>query len=212
MIKNDLPNNIAIFPLSNAIFFPRTILPLNIFENRYLQLVSDCMKEDRMFGMVQPKNRKDDKSEVYQVGCLGKIVNFNETKDKRFVINLSGIIRFKIKEEIKNDKLYRKFIVDYSDFMNDLNEKKNDEVNMDKSSLINKIKLFFERLNYSVEISELMKLNFDQLINTVCMISPFTVEEKQKLIETIKLEDKFKVLDEIINFNLLDFQENKTIQ
>ncbi|MBA1338714.1 MAG: hypothetical protein FD546_000140 [Pelagibacterales bacterium] len=212
MIKNNLPRNIAIFPLSNAIFFPRTILPLNIFENRYLQLVDDCMKKDRMFGMVQPKNRSNNKTEVYKVGCLGKIINFNETKDKRFVINLSGIIRFKIKEETKNEKLYRKFTVDYSDFIDDLKEKKSEDLNLNKNNLLNKIKLFFEKLNYSIEFKELVKLNFDQLINTVCMISPFSIEEKQKLIETVKLEDKFKVLDEIINFNLLDFQENKTIQ
>ena len=143
---------------------------------------------------------------------MGKIINFRETNDKRFVINLSGIIRFKIKEEIKNDKLYRKFIVDYSDFIDDLKKNQNEEFDFNKNSLLNKIKIFFQKLNYSVEYNELMKLNFDQLINTVCMISPFSAVEKQKLIETVKLEEKFKVLDEIINFNLLDFQENKTIQ
>ena len=101
MKKNNLPNKIPIFPLSGAIFFPRTILPLNIFEERYIQLVNDSMKENRMFGMVQPKNKKSSLPEVYKIGCLGKIVSFNETKDKRFIISLSGIIRFKIKNEIK---------------------------------------------------------------------------------------------------------------
>ena len=212
MIKNNLPNKISIFPLSNAIFFPRTILPLNIFEDRYIQLVDDCMKEDRMFGMVQPKNRTDNNSEVYHVGCLGKIVSFNETVDKRFIISLSGIIRFRIKDELKKERLYRRFSVDYSDFLNDLGEKKNEEINFEIESLIKKIKLFFETTNYSLNYNELVKLNFDQLINTICMISPFSVEEKQKLIETIKIKDKFKILDEIINFNLLDSRENKTFQ
>ena len=120
--KNNFPNKIAIFPLSNAIFFPRTILPLNIFEDRYIQLVSDCMKENRMFGMVQPKNKKDMLPEVYDIGCLGKIISFNETIDKRFIINLSGIIRFRIKEEVKTNKLYREFKVNYSDFIYDLED------------------------------------------------------------------------------------------
>ena len=212
MKKNELPENIAIFPLSNAVFFPRTVLPLNIFENKYIQLVSDCMKEQRLFGMIQPKKRSADKPEVYRVGCLGKIVSFNETSDKRFIITLSGIIRFRIKEELDNKKLYRKFNVDYSDFINDLEVEKNEKTSNDKKNLLNKIKLFFHKINYEVELNELNKLNFDQLISTICMISPFSIEEKQKLIETIKIEDKIKILEEIINFNLFDLQNNNTVQ
>ena len=157
MKKEDLPNRISVFPLSNAIFFPRTILPLNIFEDRYLQLVEDCMKEGRLFGMVQPRNSEGTSPEVYSVGCLGKIISFNETSDKRFIINLSGIIRFRIKRELEKSKMYRNFEVDYSEFLSDL-------------------------------------------------------EEKQKLVEIIKIEDKIKTLNEIISFNLVDFQENKTVQ
>tara|TARA_B100000029_G_scaffold178474_1_gene175851 strand:+ start:388 stop:1026 length:639 start_codon:yes stop_codon:yes gene_type:complete len=212
MKKENFPNKIPIFPLSSAIFFPRTILPLNIFEDRYIQLVNDCMKENRMFGMVQPKNRKGISPEVYKIGCLGKIVSFNETEDKRFIISLSGIIRFKIKNEIKKEKLYRIFEVDYSDFLNDLEEDKNQIINFDKKDLLTKIKIFFQKINYPIDYSELAKLNLHQLVNTVSMISPFSVEEKQKLIETIKIEDKLKVLSEVINFNLLDFEENKTVQ
>jgi uncharacterized protein len=212
MKKNNLPSDIPIFPLSNAFFFPKTILPLNIFEERYIELVSDCIKKDRMFGVVQPKTKLMGKPEVYQVGCLGKIINFTETDDRRFVINLSGVIRFKIQEELNHEKLYRKFRVDYSDFLHDLENKQNEMVNIDKKILLNKIKIFFEKIDYSIEFEELSKLNFDQLISTVCMISPFSVEEKQKLIETKKIEDKYKILNEIISFNLIDFQENKTIQ
>ena len=212
MKKNNFPNKIPIFPLSSAIFFPRTILPLNIFEDRYIQLVNDSMKENRMFGMVQPKNRKGISPEVYKIGCLGKIISFNETKDKRFIISLSGIIRFKIKNEIKKEKLYRIFEVDYSQFLNDLEEEKNQMINFDKKDLLKKIKLFFQKINYPIDYNELIKLNLHQLVNTVSMISPFSVEEKQKLIETIKIEDKLKILSEVINFNLLDFEENKTVQ
>jgi len=210
--KNNFPNKIAIFPLSSAIFFPRTVLPLNIFEDRYIQLVNDCMKESRMFGMVQPKSKKGSPPEVYNIGCLGKIISFNETKDKRFIISLSGIIRFRIKNEVKREKLYRNFQVDYSEFLTDLDEKKDEEINCDKKNLLNKIKIFFRKINYPIDNNELMKLNLDQLTSTVSMISPFSIEEKQKLIETVSIKEKIKTLDEIISFSLVDFQENKTVQ
>ena len=207
----ELPKNISVFPLANAVFFPRTILPLNIFEDRYIQLVNDCMKGERMFGMVQPKNRKSKIPEVYEVGCLGKIVSFNETTDNRFIISLSGIIRFRIKNELKKENLYRKFNVDYSEFLNDLNEK-NEIINISKDNLLKKIKVFFHKIQYQVNYKELEKLNLDQLISTVCMVSPFSIEEKQKLIETIKISDKISVLEEIIKFNSIETFESKTIQ
>jgi len=212
MEKNKLRNKIAVFPLSNAIFFPKTILPLNIFEDRYIQLVNDCMKEDRMFGMIQPKSKMNKSPDVYKIGCLGKIISFNETADKRFIISLSGLIRFRVKNELVQKKLYRKFDVDYSEFLDDLKEKQNQQINYNKNNFLNKIKKFFQKINYSIDHNELLKLDFEQLINTVCMISPFSVEEKQKLIESLKIEDKIKLLDEIINFNLFEYQENKTIQ
>ena len=212
MTKNELPNNIAIFPLSNAIFFPRTILPLNIFEDRYLQLVRDCMKNNRMFGMIQPKAMVGKNVEIYKVGCLGKIISFNETNDSRYVISLSGISRFKIKEEITDEKLYRNFKVTYDDFLDDLISNKKNIIKLEKENLLKKVKLYFNKINYSIEMKELAKIELDQLINTVCMVSPFSTGEKQKLIETINLEDRFKILDEIISLSLFDLEENKTIQ
>ena len=144
---------------------------------------------------------------------LGKIISFNETDDKRFIITLSGVVRFKVKKEIDTEKLYRKFDVDYKDFIGDLQfDEKKGTVNFDKKNLLNKIRTYFRKKNYSVELDELLKLNLDQLISTVCMISPFSIEEKQKILETIKIQDKLKILEEIINFNLVDAQENKTIQ
>ena len=212
MIENNLPNKIAIFPLSNAIFFPRTILPLNIFEDRYLQLVDDCMKGNRMFGMVQPRNSSGVSPEVYNVGCLGKIISFNETADKRFIITLLGLTRFEIKKELKKKKLYRSFEVDYSEFLDDLKVKKDETLSSEKKNLLNKIQVFFEKINYPVKFSELSKLDLDELISNVSMISPFSIEEKQKLIETKQISSKIKILNEIINFNLLNFGGNKTIQ
>ena len=212
MKKEDLPKIISIFPLSNAIFFPRTILPLNIFEDRYLQLVDDCMKGKRMFGMVQPRNSTGLSPEVYSVGCLGKIISFNETTDKRFIITLLGLTRFRIKKELKKEKLYRSFEVDYSEFLNDLEIKKDESFILEKKNLLKIIQFFFEKINYPVKYNELSKLDLDELISNVSMISPFSVEEKQKLIETKKIDNKIKVLSEIINSNLLDYEESKTIQ
>ena len=212
MKNNNFPKKISIFPLSNAIFFPNTVLPLNIFEDRYIQLVNDCMKEERIFGMVQPKSKNGSSPEVYDVGCLGKIISFNETADSRFVISLSGIIRFRIKKEVDEKKLYRKFDVDYSEFLDDLDHEKNQMASYNKVNFLNKLKTYFQKINFPIDYKELAKLNLDQLISTVCMISPFSSEEKQKLIETITIEDKFNLLNEIISFNLYDFEENKTIQ
>ena len=212
MKKENLPNKIPVFPLSNAIFFPRTILPLNIFEDRYLQLVDDCMKGNRIFGMVQPRKSTGISPEVYSVGCLGKIISFNETTDKRFIITLLGVTRFKIKKELQKEKLYRLFEVDYSEFLDDLEIKKDETFSAEKKNLLNKIQVYFEKINYPVKYSELTKLDLDELISNVSMISPFSIEEKQKLIETKKIDNKIKILSEIINFNLLNFGENKTIQ
>ena len=212
MLEKELPKKISVFPLSNAIFFPRTILPLNIFEKRYLQMVSDSMKENKLFGMVQPKIQKNKNMGLYKVGCLGKIISFNETKDNRFIIALSGITRFKITEEVNNNKLYREFIVDYSEYLKDLKKNEIEEKKYEKNNLLKKVELLFNKMDCYVELKEFKKLSLDQLINTISMVSPFSVEEKQKLIETIEVEDKFKTLDDIINFNLLDTQNIKTIQ
>ena len=211
MNKKNLPNNIAVFPLSDAIFFPNTVLPLNIFEDRYIELINDCMKQGRMFGMIQPKNRLSKSPEVYQVGCLGKIISFNETRDKRFIINLSGISRFRIKEEIKSNKNYREFKVDYSDFQGDLETTKI-EKNYNLKQLLIRAKILFEKRNFLIDWNEVEKLNIDQLIPTICMISPFSIQEKQKLIETVRIEDNIGLLEELINLNILDNLENKTIQ
>ena len=207
---NNLPKNISVFPLSEVVFFPKTILPLNIFEKRYIQLVNDCMKDQRLFGMIQPK-KTGRAQDVYEVGCLGKIINFNETGDGRFIINLSGVVRFRIIKELNSSKLYRKFSVDYSDFLQDLKIVKNN-AKYNKKDFLKKIEFFFKKKNYLININELEKYNFEQLINTLCMISPISVVEKQKLIETTSSEEKIQLLDNIINFNLADRFKNKTIQ
>ena len=208
MIIDDLPKKIAVFPLTGAIFFPKTTLPLNIFEKRYIQLVDDCMKEKKLFGMIQSKSKTD----IYSIGCLGKIVSFNETADNRFIIALLGVTRFKIRKELETKKLYREFEVDYKDFTDDLLPLQMDQDKFDNKLLLKKIKLFLDKKKYLIKFSELEKLSFDEMINAISMISPFSVEEKQKLVEAPSIHEKAKALDEIVNFNLLDDFNSKTLQ
>ena len=150
---NNLPKKISVFPLSDVVFFPKTVLPLNIFEKRYIEMINDCMKDKRLIGMIQPK-KKGVAQDVYEVGCLGKIINFNETSDGRFIINLSGIIRFRIMKELISSRLYRKFSVDYSDFLQDLKIVKNN-AKYNKKDFLKKIEIFFKKKNYLINLNEL---------------------------------------------------------
>ena len=119
---NNFPRIISVFPLSNFIIFPNTTVPLNIFEPRYLDMVNDSMKSDKLIGMIQPKNSKDENNvpKLHNVGCLGKIVSFRETEDGRYLIEIKGKIRFQIINELNTDKKYRSVEVDYNDYLNDL--------------------------------------------------------------------------------------------
>ena len=137
-MKN-LPDIIPIFPLSGVIYFPKTNLPLNIFEKRYLDLVNDTYYKDKLMGMVQSQRNQD---KVYKIGCLGKISDLQKSEDGRILINLTGITRFKILDEVKSDKLYREFKVDYKKFEIDL---ENNTEDSNTESLIEKAKVFFKK-------------------------------------------------------------------
>jgi uncharacterized protein len=201
------PEIIPVFPLSGVIYFPKTNLPLNIFEKRYLDLVNDAYNKNKLMGMIQFK--REDNS-VYKVGCLGKISDYQKSKDGRILINLTGITRFEILDEIINDKLYREFKVNYKIFEEDLSEKKT-EIN--SSELITKAKIFFERNGLLLNWKEFEKLDQTQKVNTLSMISPIANEEKQKLLETTSLEEKVKTLENIISFYLHEVNfSNQTIQ
>jgi uncharacterized protein len=201
------PDIIPVFPLSGVIYFPKTNLPLNIFEQRYMNLVNDAYEKNKLMGMVQSKRENDS---VYNVGCLGKISDYQKSKDGRILINLSGIIRFTILDEIPNDKLYREFKVNYKIFEDDLSEMKNKTIS---SNLMEKAKTFFQRNGLLLNWKEFEKLDQIQKINTLSMISPITNEEKQKLLESISLEEKIKTLENIISFYLYEINfNNKTIQ
>ena len=201
------PDQIPIFPLSGVIYFPKTNLPLNIFEKRYLDLVNDAIKKDKLMGMIQSKKSDD---EVYKIGCLGKISDYQKSDDGRILINLTGLTRFEVLEEKTNAKLYREFKVNYKKFILDLKPIK-EEINIEP--LMNKVKIFFKKSGLLLNWKEFEKLNQVQKINTLSMIAPVTNEEKQKLLESVSLEEKVKVLINIVNFYLheVDFS-NRTLQ
>jgi Lon protease-like protein len=210
-MKDNFPSHLPVFPLSGVIYFPKTNLPLNIFEKRYLDLVNDCMSSNKLMGMVQSKKNGE---EVYNIGCLGKISDFKKSQDGRIIINLAGITRFEIKKEINNNKLYRQFDVDYKKFENDLTENKiNNSDNNKIRILLEKTKKFFSKYDLLINWNEFQKLNLSQQINTLSMIAPISNEEKQKLLEVITLEEKTKILSEIIEFYLYEKDTyKKTIQ
>ena len=212
-MKN-LPTNLPIFPLSNFIIFPKTTVPLNIFEPRYLDMVNDSMKSDKMIGMIQPKNsiNKDNNPELHQVGCVGKITSFKETEDGRYLIELKGLTRFDKIEEIKSEKKYRILKVNYENFSQDLISRK-DEIKFSDLELIFKdLKALFEKKGFIINWKALEKQSLDETINALAMASPFTLEEKQILLEAENLDLRKNKIAEILKTYTFDIYENNTLQ
>ena len=214
MKKEDLPKKISVFPLSNFIIFPKTTVPLNIFEPRYLDMVNDCMKSNKLIGMIQPKSleNKDNLPELHDIGCLGKITSFKETEDGRYMIELKGLIRFKVIKEIKSQNIYREYEVDFKDYYHDLSEKK-EELKFSELELIFKdLKLLFEKRGFVINWKELEKQSLDEIINALSMASPFTLEEKQVLLEARNLSLRKNKIAEILSTYAYDVFNNTTLQ
>jgi uncharacterized protein len=210
-MKQEFPKTIPVFPLSGVIFFPKTNLPLNIFENRYLELVKDSIKNDKLMGMIQTKKNGN---EVYKIGCLGRISDYEKSDDGRMLVNLTGVIRFEIAKEIENKKLYREFEVNYDKFNKDIVNENLQTIDQDNINLLmEKTKLFFKKNGLLLNWNEFKKLERTQQINTLAMIAPVSNQEKQKMLETISINDKTKTLSDIIEFYLHGSSINsKTVQ
>ena len=209
-MDSNFPKKISVFPLRGAIFFPKTNLPLNIFEKRYVNMVEDALKSDKYIGMVQSKQVEGD---VFKVGCLGKIDRHEKTSDGRILINLSGLSRFKIDEEINNDKLYREFIVNYDDFKEDTRLKEYTVKNEILEKLIDNSKKYFYQQGVLIDWKEISKLKAFEQIYTLAMISPFSVSEKQKVLEIPDLNEAASTLNEITKFGFYeDLNDKDTLQ
>ena len=210
-ISKKLPTKIHIFPLSNFIVFPETTVPLNIFENRYLQMIDDSMSTNRIIGMIQPKNNLKN-PELFDVGCASKITSFNETDDGRYLIIVKGLGRFKKKKEITNEKLYRELIVEYEPFRNDENIENESIEFSNLKKILDELKLLFEKKGYQINWKDLESQSVHQTLSALSMASPFTIQEKQILLETKNLEDRKLKFEEILNTYNTDYSGLKTIQ
>ena len=213
MKKQDLPKIIPVFPLSNFIIFPDTTVPLNIFEPRYVEMINDSMKTNKFIGLIQPK-KSNVKSilDLHETGCLGKITNFKDTLDGRYLIELSGLVRFKITKEIKNNKPYRQCEINFKDYQEDLNFQKQEIKFSDLELIFKDLKLLFEKKGYIINWKSLEKQNLNETINALAMASPFSLEEKQILLESKNLETRKNKLAEILTTYNYDNFDNTTIQ
>jgi len=210
----DLPNQIPLFPLSNFIIFPKTTVPLNIFEPRYIEMVNNCMKSNKLLGMIQPKSFSNDinKPELHNIGCLGKITSFKETEDNRYLIDLKGIIRFKIFKEIKSSFQYREYEVDFKDYHQDLEEKQEKIQFSDLELIFKDLKALFDKRGFIVNWKSLEKQSLNETINALSMASPFTLEEKQVLLEAKNLDIRKNKIAEILSTYSHDVFNNNTLQ
>ena len=207
-----LPKIISVFPLSNFVIFPNTSVPLNIFEPRYIEMIDNSMKTDRIIGMIQPKKQKDGIPQLYNVGCAGKITSFNETEDGRYLIVINGISRFKILKEINNNKPYRECEISFDEYIEDTKENYNEIKFTDLELIFKNLKTLFKKKGYLINWKELEKQSLDQTLNALVMASPFSLEEKQALLETININKRKIELEKILNTYVVDEFSNKTIQ
>ena len=210
----ELPKILPIFPLSNFIIFPKTTVPLNIFEPRYIDMINDSMKSNKLIGMIQPKRTAENLSPpiLHNIGCLGKITSFRETEDKRFIIELKGLVRFKILKEIKTSKKYRECEVSFDNFNHDLDDKKEDLKFSDLELIFKDLKSLFEKRGFIINWKELEKQSLDETINALAMASPFSLEEKQILLEAKNLSVRKNKIAEILSTYTYDVFNNTTIQ
>ena len=213
--KENLPKVIPIFPLSNFIIFPKTSVPLNIFEARYVDMINDSMKSNKLIGMVQPKILKKQGNavpELHQIGCLGKITVFQETDDGRYLIELKGVIRFEITKEVLSNKKYRECEINFKNYYQDLDNQKEEIKFSDLELIFKDLKNLFEKKGYVINWNALEKQSLDETINALAMASPFTLEEKQILLETKNLDLRKTKIAEILSTYSYDNFNNTTIQ
>ena len=213
MKKHDLPKIIPIFPLSNFIIFPDTTVPLNIFEPRYVEMINDSMKKNKLIGLIQPKNNNVNSiMDLHETGCLGKITNFQDSSNGTCLIELNGLTRFKITKEVKNNKLYRECEVNFEYYQDDLKLQKEELKFSDLELIFKDLKLLFEKKGYVINWKSLEKQNLNETINALAMASPFSLEEKQILLESKNLEIRKNKIAEILSTYNYDNFDNTTVQ
>lgn len=200
-----LPATLPVFPLDGVLLLPRGMLPLNIFEPRYLNMIEDALKADRMIGMIQPSApaaRSDKEPPLYETGCAGRIVAFEETDDGRFLISLKGVARFHTAEELATTRGYRRVRPDWSGFERDLEEAPHGAVARDK--LFKGLRAFFKAQDIEASWDALNETPDERLVNSLAMICPFEASEKQALLEADSVSKRAEVLTALVEMAVLD--------
>lgn len=210
----DLPTSLAVFPLPGALLLPRARLPLNIFEPRYLAMIDDALAGSRLIGMIQPREDVRGASPaLYDVGCAGRIVQFSETGDGRYLLTLTGVSRFRVMSELTTTTDYRQVEPDWPPFLNDL-EPADDEDAVDREQLLSSLRVYFERFGHKADWPGLHAAPAEALVNSLSTICPFSCEEKQALMEAETLADRGEILTSLVEMAIAEDtgQPNRPLQ
>ena len=202
----NIPNDIPIFPLDNVLLLPFGKLPLNIFEERYINMVLDSLKSHRMIGVIQPKNNHN---ELFMMGCIGKITSYIETPDYRLVLNLEGVCRFVLKDRNLNAKGYYQANIESSNYLEDLNEI---EPMVDRQNLIQKYTNFFKMKKLEIDKGVLADTSNLQLLSTLAMLAPFNKIDKQAILESPNIKERINTINSILDLNTFQVVSNKSNQ
>ena len=198
-----IPSSIPIFPLDNVLLLPFGKLPLNIFEERYIKMTLDSLKNNRMIGIIQPKNNNN---ELFQMGCIGKITSYIETPDYRLVLNLEGVCRFVLHERNLTTHGYYQATIDSQDYFSDLN---NMEPNVDRGELIQKYTNFFKMKKLDIDKDILAETTNLQLLSTLAMLAPFNKIDKQAILESPNISTRINTINSILDLNTFQVVSNK---
>jgi hypothetical protein len=201
-----IPSSIPLFPLENVLLLPFGRLPLNIFEERYINMVLDSLKSHRMIGIIQPKNNNND---FFTMGCIGKITSYIETPDYRLVLNLEGICRFVLHERNLSPKGYYQATIDTSDYLDDLN---NLEPMVDRNNLIQKYANFFKMKKLEIDREVLAETSNLQLLSTLAMLAPFNKIDKQAILESPNVKERINTINSILDLNTFQVVSNNSNQ
>ena len=201
--SKNIPSSIPIFPLDNVLLLPFGKLPLNIFEERYIKMTLDSLKNNRMIGIIQPKNNNN---ELFQMGCIGKITSYIETPDYRLVLNLEGVCRFVLHERNLTPHGYYQATIDCQDYFSDLN---NMEPNVDRGELIQKYSNFFKMKKLDIDKGVLAETSNLQLLSTLAMLAPFNKIDKQAILESPNISTRINTINSILDLNTFQVVSNK---
>ena len=212
MTPIDLPETLPLFPLPGALLLPRARLPLHIFEPRYLAMLDDCLKtQGRLIGMIQPREGPGGEKRLSAIGCAGRVTAFSETEDGRYMITLSGVSRFRLREEVQGFTPYRRAQIDWGPFARDLGATETD-AGFDRDGLLTLLARYFTHRKMGTDWGSLKEADTELLINSLSMLLPFSPEDKQALLEAPSLVTRRETLVTLMEFALRSGDTNEVLQ